>query len=146
MTHQIKDMDVELENYHKSNSNLELAINDLKLKFKASEKEVATERARVNATMAQVRKFKVDLNECVQFIQEPKMLKVWRVPLYMGARDCACTCRAFCVARVVSPRHAAYTLTRNHPTLTQHTFLHRPTSRSCTKSTAWSAGKTRPRT
>jgi hypothetical protein len=68
---------VELEHYHKANSNLELTIADLKLKLKAAEKEVASERARYKACAATVRRFKVDLNECVQYIQEPKLLKVF---------------------------------------------------------------------
>ncbi|KND04574.1 uncharacterized protein SPPG_00295 [Spizellomyces punctatus DAOM BR117] len=75
MTHQIKEMDVELEHYHKANSNLELTIADLKLKLRAAEKEVAKEHARVKGFAATVKRFKVDLNECVQYIQEPKLLK-----------------------------------------------------------------------
>ena len=69
-------MDAELEHYHKANSDLELAITDLKLKLRAAEKEVAKERERVTSCAATVKRFKVDLNECVQFIQEPKVLKV----------------------------------------------------------------------
>ena len=41
-----KEMDVELEHYHKANADLERAITDLKLKLKAAEKEVAKERER----------------------------------------------------------------------------------------------------
>ncbi|KAJ3293662.1 Cilia- and flagella-associated protein 57 [Borealophlyctis nickersoniae] len=82
MTYQIKEMDVELEHYHKANSNLELAIADLKLKLRGAEKEVAKERERVNACAATIRRFKVDLNECVQFIQEPKVLKAHLKKLY----------------------------------------------------------------
>ncbi|KAJ3190576.1 Cilia- and flagella-associated protein 57 [Irineochytrium annulatum] len=82
MTHQIKEMDVELEHYHKANSNLELTIADLKLKLKAAEKEVATEYSKVKACMATVRRFKVDLNECVQHIQDPKVLKTQVKRLY----------------------------------------------------------------
>ena len=69
-------MDVELDHYHKANSNLDLNIADLKLKLKAAEKEVAKERVRFKACAATVRRFKVDLSECVQYIQEPKVLKV----------------------------------------------------------------------
>ncbi|KAJ3005843.1 Cilia- and flagella-associated protein 57, partial [Thoreauomyces humboldtii] len=82
MTHQIKEMDVELEHYHKANSNLELTIADLKLKLRAAEKEVAKEHARVKAFAATVKRFKVDLNECVQYIQEPKLLKTHVKNLY----------------------------------------------------------------
>ncbi|KAJ3220181.1 Cilia- and flagella-associated protein 57 [Dinochytrium kinnereticum] len=82
MTHQIKEMDVELEHYNKANSNLELAIADLKLKLKAAEKEVAKERSKIKACAATVKRFKVDLNECVQYIQEPKQLKASIKRLY----------------------------------------------------------------
>ncbi|KAI8852314.1 hypothetical protein BC829DRAFT_73466 [Chytridium lagenaria] len=75
-------MDVELEHYNKANSNLELAIADLKLKLKAAEKEVAKERAKIKACAATVKRFKVDLNECVQYIQEPKQLKASIKRLY----------------------------------------------------------------
>ncbi|KAJ3044625.1 Cilia- and flagella-associated protein 57 [Rhizophlyctis rosea] len=82
MTHQIKEMDAELEHYHKANSDLELTITDLKLKLRAAEKEVAKERERVTSCAATVKRFKVDLNECVQFIQEPKVLKAHIKKLY----------------------------------------------------------------
>jgi chromosome segregation ATPase len=76
MTQQIKEMDSELEHYHKSNSALDLQISDLKLRLKAAEKEVNHEKARVRTAGAIVRRFRVDLNECVQYIQQPKVLKV----------------------------------------------------------------------
>ncbi|KAJ3117421.1 Cilia- and flagella-associated protein 57 [Phlyctochytrium bullatum] len=82
MTQQIKEMDVELEHYNKANSNLELAIADLKLKLKAAEKEVSKERSKIKACAATVKRFKVDLNECVQYIQEPKQLKASVKKLY----------------------------------------------------------------
>ncbi|KAJ3100632.1 Cilia- and flagella-associated protein 57 [Physocladia obscura] len=82
MTQQIKEMDVELEHYHKANSDLELAIADLKLKLKAAEKQVTKERCRVKGCCTTIRKFKVDLNECVQFIQEPKIMKSQVKKLY----------------------------------------------------------------
>ncbi|TPX74759.1 hypothetical protein CcCBS67573_g03970 [Chytriomyces confervae] len=82
MTHQIKEMDVELDHYHRANSDLELSIADLKLKLKAAEKQVAKERSRVKGCSATIRRFKVDLNECVQYIQEPKILKAQVKKLY----------------------------------------------------------------
>ncbi|KAJ3074808.1 Cilia- and flagella-associated protein 57 [Podochytrium sp. JEL0797] len=82
MTHQIKEMDVELEHYHKANSDLDLSIADLKLKLKAAEKQVAKERSRVKGCCATIKKFKVDLNQAVQYIQEPKMLKAQVKMLY----------------------------------------------------------------
>ncbi|KAL2919821.1 hypothetical protein HK105_200738 [Polyrhizophydium stewartii] len=92
MTQQIKEMDVELEHYHRANSDLDLTIADLKLKLKAAEKEVARERAKVNSGVALIRRFKVDLSETMQYIQEPKLLKTHLKKLYQkyckeSARD-----------------------------------------------------------
>jgi chromosome segregation ATPase len=68
-------MDIELQQYNKNNSALELNIADLKLKVKAAEKEVEAEKERVKAFLAVVRRFKVDINDCVQHIQDPKVMK-----------------------------------------------------------------------
>ena len=75
MTAQIKDMNVELENYHKSTSELDLSISDLKLKLKAAEKEVTKERNQAIQGIALIRNFKIDLQNMIQHIQEPKLLK-----------------------------------------------------------------------
>lgn len=75
MTAQIKDMNVELENYHKSTSELDLSIADLKLKLKAAEKEVVKERNQALQGISLIRNFKIDLESMIQHIQEPKMLK-----------------------------------------------------------------------
>ncbi|KAJ1339895.1 hypothetical protein BSLG_005430 [Batrachochytrium salamandrivorans] len=82
MTQQIKDMNVELDHYHRANADLDLAISDLKLKLKAAEKEVATERSKVNSGVALIRRFKIDLSETVQYVQEPKLLKTSLKRLY----------------------------------------------------------------
>jgi WD40 repeat protein/ElaB/YqjD/DUF883 family membrane-anchored ribosome-binding protein len=82
MTVQIKEMDVELENYHRSTSELELQIADLKLKLKAAEKEVEKERSQVNTGISFVRRFKVDLEDMIQHIQDPKKLKTSLKKLY----------------------------------------------------------------
>jgi len=69
-------MDVELEHYSKINSNLELVIEDYKLKLNASEKEVFLEKENVLAIASTIKRFKVELTECMQYIMEPKLLKV----------------------------------------------------------------------
>jgi len=69
-------MDVELEHYSKINSNLELVIEDYKLKLNASEKEVNMEKENVFAVASTIKRFKVELSECMQYIMEPKLLKV----------------------------------------------------------------------
>jgi hypothetical protein len=75
MTSQIKEMDVELETYNRVTSELELSIADLKLKLQAAEKEVDNEHAHVNNAVSMIRRFKVDLEEMIQHIQDPKKLK-----------------------------------------------------------------------
>ncbi|KAK6099155.1 hypothetical protein MT418_000606 [Batrachochytrium dendrobatidis] len=82
MAQQIKEMNVELEHYHRANADLDLTITDLKLKLKAAEKEVAKERSKVNAEVALIRRFKVDLSETVQYVQDPKLLKSYIKKLY----------------------------------------------------------------
>lgn len=75
MTTQIQEMNIELENYHKSTSEIDLSIADLKLKLKAAEKEVIKERHAVSKGVRLVKKFKVDLQGIADHIQEPKHLK-----------------------------------------------------------------------
>ncbi|XP_066537794.1 cilia- and flagella-associated protein 57 [Hoplias malabaricus] len=72
---QIQEMEGELEHFHKKNTQLELAITELKLKLKATDKEMHKEMQRVRGMEALVRKFKIDLHNCVGFIQEPRKLK-----------------------------------------------------------------------
>jgi len=69
-------MDNELEHYNKINSDLELVIEDYKLKLNASEKEVTNEKENVLAIAAIIKRFKIELNECMQYVMEPKLLKV----------------------------------------------------------------------
>ena len=68
-------MESELERFHKQNTNLELTIEELKLKLKATEKEMYQERQKVHDVEAVVKRFKTDLHNTVGFIQEPKKLK-----------------------------------------------------------------------
>ncbi|KAI9207649.1 uncharacterized protein BJ171DRAFT_278891 [Polychytrium aggregatum] len=68
-------MDVELDLYHKSNADLEFSIADLKLKLKASDREVEKEKNKVNALTNFLRRFKIELNECAQQSSDPKKLK-----------------------------------------------------------------------
>ncbi|KAJ3000403.1 Cilia- and flagella-associated protein 57 [Globomyces sp. JEL0801] len=82
MTQQIKEMDIELENYHRVTSELDLSISDLKLKLKAAEKEVWKEKASVTNGVALIRRFKVDLEDTIKYIQEPKILKASLKKLY----------------------------------------------------------------
>ncbi|KAL6489815.1 hypothetical protein MHYP_G00001600 [Metynnis hypsauchen] len=72
---QIQEMEGELDQFHKKNTQLELTIANLKLKLKATAKEMRKETQRVTDVEALVQKFKTDLHNCMGFIQEPKKLK-----------------------------------------------------------------------
>lgn len=76
MMKQIDAMDTELEIYHQNNNKLELNFSELKQKLKAAEKEVERERSKVLDGSVVVKRFKVDLNACIQHLHEPRVLKV----------------------------------------------------------------------
>jgi len=75
MREQAREMDYELERYHKQNNQLDLAIQELKLRVGALQDEVLLQRTRYHDSRNYVKRFRHDLHECVQFIQEPKLLK-----------------------------------------------------------------------
>lgn len=68
-------MESELERIHKLKTSLELNIDELRNKLKATEKEMHHERQRVRDMEAIVKRFKTDLHNCVGYIQDPKQLK-----------------------------------------------------------------------
>eukprot|EP00744_Colponema_vietnamica_P001225 GILI01002055.1.p1 GENE.GILI01002055.1~~GILI01002055.1.p1 ORF type:complete len:1251 (-),score=376.19 GILI01002055.1:222-3974(-) len=82
MKEQIKKMDEELEHYHRSNAQLDLMISDLKLKLKGMQEEIGNQRKKLSDATTQIKRFKDDLHECVQFIQDPKVLKDQVLKLY----------------------------------------------------------------
>jgi WD40 repeat protein len=75
MKEQIKDMDRELEQFHKSNAQLDLMIGELRKKLDAMQKEILTQRQGLADQESLIRRFRCELHECVQFIQEPAVLK-----------------------------------------------------------------------
>jgi len=75
MKEQIKDMDQELERYHKNNSSLELTISDLRLKLEGMQREILLQRTKLGDADAKLRGLKTELHETVQHIQDPKALK-----------------------------------------------------------------------
>lgn len=80
MTLQIHDMDIELENYHKLTSDMDLEIAELQLRLKAAEKQVEKERRGVSSSIAYVKRFKIDLQETVSL--DAKKLKSGLKKLY----------------------------------------------------------------
>ncbi|XP_062849861.1 cilia- and flagella-associated protein 57 [Trichomycterus rosablanca] len=75
MKEQIQKMEGELEQFHQKNTQLELDVAEMNLKLRATDKEMHREKQRVRDVESLVRRFKIDLHNCVGFIQEPKQLK-----------------------------------------------------------------------
>ena len=82
MKEQINKMDMELERYHKNNSNLELTISDLRLKLGGVQRELKSQRNRAKDAEAYISRFKTEVHDVVQFIQDPHKLKDGAKSLY----------------------------------------------------------------
>merc|ERR1719183_2372047 len=68
-------MDSELEDYHRKNKQLHVSIDQLRSKQRSLQKEIVTQRKKMTDCQTIIKRFKNDLHECVQFIQDPKLLK-----------------------------------------------------------------------
>nr|XP_016848705.1 PREDICTED: cilia- and flagella-associated protein 57 [Anolis carolinensis] len=75
MKEQIEEMEGELGRFHKQNTQLELNISELRLKLKATDREMHKEMQKERDMEALIKRFKTDLHNCVGLIQEPKKLK-----------------------------------------------------------------------
>ncbi|XP_066865808.1 cilia- and flagella-associated protein 57 isoform X1 [Kogia breviceps] len=75
MKEQIQEMETELEHFHKQNTQLELNITELWQKLRATDQEMHGERQKERDLEALVKRFKMDLHNCVAYIQEPRQLK-----------------------------------------------------------------------
>lgn len=82
MKKQIQAMDSDLEDYHRKNKALKVNIEELNDKQKKLQDEILTQRKRVTDCQTIIKRFKNDLHECVQYIQEPKQLKESVTNLY----------------------------------------------------------------
>lgn len=75
MMKQIQAMDSDLEDYHRKNKQLQVNIQQLQSKQRSLQDEIVTQRKKMLESQTIIKRFKNDLHECVQFIQEPKQLK-----------------------------------------------------------------------
>jgi len=82
MKKQIQAMDVELEDYHRKNKQLQVNIDQLQERQRSLQKEIVTQRKKMTDCQTIIKRFKNDLHECVQFIQEPKQLRDSVTALY----------------------------------------------------------------
>ena len=69
-------MDEELEKYSKLNSQLRLGNDDLRLKWKASDREKNIARHQYQDSEAQNKNMRADLQKCADSIQDVHGLKV----------------------------------------------------------------------
>jgi chromosome segregation ATPase len=73
---QIGNMDEELEQYHRINIDLDQTLADLRFKVKTAEKELNKEKEQVKIAGNIVKRFKIDLTDCIQHVEEPRKFKV----------------------------------------------------------------------
>lgn len=74
MKAQIAQMDKELERSHKTNTNLNLQIDDFKLRLKSTENELGDQRASVAKQKNVLTRVRADLHQAAQHLQQPKQL------------------------------------------------------------------------
>ncbi|KAF1329363.1 hypothetical protein FI667_g5923, partial [Globisporangium splendens] len=82
MKEQIKEMDRELELFHKSNAQLDLMIGEQRKRINGMQDEIAKYRKVLGDQQTWIRRFRCDLYECVQHIQNPKELTLQVAGLY----------------------------------------------------------------
>ncbi|XP_032302082.1 cilia- and flagella-associated protein 57 isoform X2 [Coturnix japonica] len=82
MKEQIQEMERELEQLHKENTQLKLNIAQLQQRLKATDNELHKERRKKQNMETLIKRFKMDLHNCVGFIQDYKKLKAGIRELY----------------------------------------------------------------
>merc|ERR1719321_1059800 len=75
MRQQIKAMDYELEEYQRKNKQLALDISQHQMKQRALVEEIKSQKKKLFADRMLIKRFKLDLDECIAFASEPKHLK-----------------------------------------------------------------------
>merc|ERR1719486_227454 len=82
MLTQIQAMEGELDDYMRKNKQLALDISQLQMKQRALQEEIKSQKKRLRDDLALIKRFKLDLSECMECIQEPKQLKEAVANLY----------------------------------------------------------------
>jgi len=75
MRQQIKAMDFELEEYQRKNKQLALDISQHQMKQRALVEEIKSQKKKLFGDLMLIKRFKLDLDECIAFASEPKHLK-----------------------------------------------------------------------
>lgn len=82
MRTQISEMDLELEQYHKSNLALNLMIEELRLKLDGVRRELSNQEERCAVSERMMEKFKRDLQELWALRQDPVAFKASMIKMY----------------------------------------------------------------
>jgi len=82
MKKQIQAMDADLEDYHRKNKLLQVNIEQLATKQRHLQEEIVSQRKKMTDCQTIIKRLKTDLQECVNFIQEPKQLRESITNLY----------------------------------------------------------------
>jgi chromosome segregation ATPase len=75
MKKQIQLLDTDLEEYHKRNKQLTVSIKDLQSTQSSLQEEIVSQKKKKIDCQTMIKRFRTDLHESVQFIQDPKQLK-----------------------------------------------------------------------
>merc|ERR1719311_831217 len=75
-------MDDELNDYTRKNKQLALDISQLQMKQRALQEEIKSQKRRLRDDLSLIKRFKLDLSDCMETIQEPKQLKEATANLY----------------------------------------------------------------
>merc|ERR1719436_1710648 len=82
MKTQTQAMDDELNEYMRKNKQLQLDISQLQMKQRALQEEIKSQKKRLREDLALIKRFKLDLSDCMENINEPKALKESVANLY----------------------------------------------------------------
>merc|ERR1719188_973078 len=82
MKKQTQAMDDELNDYMRKNKQLVLDISQLQMKQRALQEEIKTQRRRLRDDLSLIKRFKLDLSDCIEHLNEPKQLKESMALLY----------------------------------------------------------------
>lgn len=75
-------MDAELEDYHKCNAQLDLMIGELRQQLDVLHGDIKQQRQKGRMRQALIQRFRSELHECVQYIQDPRELRECITRLY----------------------------------------------------------------
>jgi len=82
MKKQVQAMDDELNDYMRKNKQLALDISQLQMKQRALQEEIKSQKRRLREDMSLIKRFRLDLSDCVENLNEPKQLKESMAGLY----------------------------------------------------------------